>query len=236
MELLSEVTEQAASLRRTGHRPWPIEDDGWLMGQTWRDLLFAHWRVDHDELRPHVPAALELETYDGAAWVGITPFTLTGVRLRGLPPVPPLSTFHELNCRTYVRRGDRPGIWFFSLDASSRFFAETAKRLYRLPYRYTRIDAERGSFRARAFEARYAPHGPVRQAKPGTLEHFLTERYCLYAGDGRKRGDIHHGPWPLQDARAEIVVEGLAPVPLRGEPLCHYAGRQDVVVWPLADA
>jgi uncharacterized protein YqjF (DUF2071 family) len=236
VELLSEVTEQASSIERTDHRPWPIEDDGWLMGQTWRDLLFAHWRVDHDELRPHVPRTLELETFDGSAWLGITPFALTGLRLRGLPPVPALSTFFELNCRTYVRRGGRPGIWFFSLDASSRFFVETAKRIYRLPYRHVAVDARRGHFRTASFEARYAPDGPVRAAEPGTLDHFLTERYCLYADDGSKRGDIHHRPWPLQDALAEVFVDGLAPVPLRGKPLCHYAARQDVVCWALEPA
>jgi uncharacterized protein YqjF (DUF2071 family) len=233
VDLLEEVNGQATSLERKGHRPWPVPGDDWLMGQTWRDLLFAHWRVDEDELRPHVPQSLELETFDGSAWIGVTPFRLSALRLRGLPPLPGVSTFVELNCRTYVRTGDRPGIWFFSLDASSRFFVEAAKHLYKLPYRYRRLELDRGRFHAEHFTAEYAPEGAVFQAKPGTLEHFLTERYCLYADDGRARGQIHHRPWPLQEAVAEVFVDGIAPVPLRGAPLCHYAGRQDVVVWPL---
>src|SRR4051794_7437957 len=115
MERLTDALAQAASLQQVEHRPWPINPAPWLMGQTWRGLLFAHWRVAHDVLRPHVPDVLELETWDGSAWLGITPFRVTGLRVRGAPPLPFLSSFAELNCRTYVRRGDRPGIWFFSL-------------------------------------------------------------------------------------------------------------------------
>ncbi len=207
------------------------------MGQTWQDLLFAHWPVAHDLLRPHVPEAVELEQWDGSAWVGLTPFRVAGLRLRGVPPLPLLSSFLELNCRTYVRRDDRPGIWFFSLDASSRLAVEAARRTYRLPYRHARLALRSGRFSARpagesaSFEARYAGIGDVFQAQPGTLEHFLVERYCLYAEDGRVRADIHHAPWALQRAEATVEQRGIAPVPLAGDPLCHYARRQDVVIW-----
>ena len=207
------------------------------MGQTWQTLLFAHWRVPRDELRPHVPEPLELEEFDGSAWVGLTPFRVVGLRIRGVPPLPLLSSFLELNCRTYVRRGDRPGIWFFSLDASSRLAVEAARRTYRIPYRHARMDAGRGRFTAKPFgvkalfNARYAPAGDVFQAEPGTLEHFLAERYCLYGEEGRVRADIHHPPWPLQPADATVEQHSIAPVPLEGEPVCHFARRQDVVVW-----
>jgi uncharacterized protein YqjF (DUF2071 family) len=206
------------------------------MGQTWQNLLFAHWRVPHDVLRPLVPERLELEEHDGSAWLGLTPFRVTGLRLRGVPPLPLLSSFHELNCRTYVRAGGKPGIWFFSLDASSRAAVAAARRTYRLPYRHARIEASRDRFAAEtqdggSFRARYAGVGAPGRAEPGTLEYFLAERYCLYAGDGEMRAEIHHEPWPLQQAEADVEQRGVAPVELEGDPLCHYARRQDVVVW-----
>lgn len=238
MGRLDDAVAQARSLRETGHRPYPLPERPWTMGQTWQDLLFAHWRVAADELRPHVPKRLELEEHDGSAWIGLTPFRMAGVRVRGAPPLPLLSSFYELNCRTYVRAGDRPGIWFFSLDASSRGAVAAARRRYRLPYRYTRIVASSGSFRADPgdsgfFRARYHGLGVPSPAARGTLEYFLTERYCLYAGGGEMRADIHHAPWPLQGAEAEVEQRGIAPLKLEGEPICHYARRLDVVVWSL---
>jgi uncharacterized protein len=233
---LEDAAAQAGSLRETQHRPYPASERPWVMGQTWLDLLFAHWRVPHDLLRPHVPDRLELEQHEGSAWIGLTPFRVTGLRLRGTPPLPLLSSFLELNCRTYVRAGDRPGIWFFSLDASSRAAVTAARRTYRLPYRHARIEAGAGSFQAGAndagfFRARYRGVGIPAPSERATLEYFLTERYCLYAGDGELRAEIHHAPWPLQPADAEVEQRGIAPVELEGEPICHYARRQDVVVW-----
>jgi uncharacterized protein YqjF (DUF2071 family) len=206
------------------------------MGQTWQNLLFAHWRVPHDLLRPHVPQRLALEQHDGSAWIGLTPFRIAGLRLRGAPPLPLLSSFYELNCRTYVRGDDRPGIWFFSLDASSRGAVAAARRTYRLPYRHARIEADGGSFRADtegggSFSARYHGVGVPAPADRGTLEDFLVERYCLYADDGKLRAEIHHAPWPLQAAEAEVEHRGIAPVELEGDPICHYARRLDVLIW-----
>jgi uncharacterized protein len=239
VDRLGDAAAQTATLEHVDHRPWPLASTSWSMGQTWRDLLFAHWPVEQRLLRPHVPRELELEEHGGTAWIGITPFRVEGLRMRGLPPVPMLSRFRELNCRTYVRSGDRPGIWFFSLDASSRLAVHGARRTYRLPYHHARIDLN-GRFVARrtgdhpvTFEAKYQPVGKRFTAEPGTLEHFLTERYCLYADEGRRRADIHHPPWPLQPAEAEIDPGGLPPAPLEGKPLCHFARRQDVLVWPL---
>lgn len=242
MDRFLDVRAQARSLREVEHRPWPLKREPWLMGQTWLRLLFAHWRVPHDVLRPHVPDVLELEEFDGSAWLALTPFRVVGLRLRGVAPLPLLSSFHELNCRTYVRRGDRAGIWFFSLDASSRLAVEAARRSYRLPYRRARISVRGDTFDVRrldgsgSFTARYRPVGTPAPAAPGTLEHFLAERYCLYGENGRTRADIHHLPWPLQPAEATVEQSGISPVPLEGEPLCHYAERQDVVVWPTEPA
>jgi uncharacterized protein YqjF (DUF2071 family) len=225
------------------HRPWPLPDSAWIQAQTWNDLLFAHWRVPADQLRRHLPAELQLDLFEGEAWLGITPFSLTGLRPRGVPPAPVLSHFLELNVRTYVSAGGKPGIWFFSLDASSRLAVWAARRSYRLPYFHATMAKWRDrwlEFRSRRDGAnllgRYAPAGPVEHAPEGTLEYFLTERYCLYAHDGTQlyRAEIHHPPWPLQRAQAEIRENTMAPrgVELPAEPpLLHYARRQDVVAW-----
>jgi uncharacterized protein len=245
-----DATAQARSLDETAHRPWPVKQEPWLMGQTWQNLLFAHWRVPHDALRPHVPDALQLEQHDGSAWIGLTPFRVAGLRIRGVPPLPLLSSFLELNCRTYVRHGDRPGIWFFSLDAARAAAATAARLTYQLPYRHARMAIARAGsrieYRSRArtahavLRAAYEPTGPATHPAPGTLEHFLTERYCLYTVDRHarlRRADIHHPPWALQPAGAELAENTMTEpfeihLPAQ-QPLLHYAARQDVLVWPL---
>jgi uncharacterized protein len=248
-DLLHAPGRQTGALRRTEHRPWPLAPGRWTMGQTWDDLLFLHRRVGADVLRDRLPAGLELDTYEGDAWLGVTPFVVTGLRLRGIPPLPFVSTFPELNVRTYVTAGGKPGVWFFSLDASSALAVEAARRLYKLPYYRARMEVERPGgwiayscaraegVRPHVFEGRYRPVGPAAEPAAGTLEHFLTERYCLYAADrGRLvRAEIHHAPWPLQPAEAEIDLDTMPPdsvdVP-DDEPLLHFSRRQDVLVWP----
>jgi uncharacterized protein len=216
------------------------------------DLLFAHWPVDADALRRLLPDAVRLQTHDGTAWLGITPFRAGAVRLRGTLPLPGVSSFLELNVRTYVTAGGKPGIWFFSLDASSRLAVEAARRTYRLPFFQARIDAitrdgwiEYESARVgnsqgpHVFSASYRPSGDEFHAAQGSLEEFLAERYCLYTVDQRGRlyrAEIHHPPWPLQPAEATIELNTMAPgdLALPGEgPLLHFARVQDVVVWPL---
>ena len=219
------------------------------MGQTWDDLLFAHWRMPVDAVRAHVPRPLAVETFDGSAWVGITPFRVRGLRLRATLPPPVVSRFLELNARTYVTFGDKPGIWFFSLDASSAVAVAAARRFYRLPYFRARMAAVAAgastSFASRrthtdarpaAWRARYEPAGDVFNASKGSLEYFLAERYCLYAfHDGRLfRADIHHPPWPLEPAQADIRENTMARpygIDLTGDPILHLSRRQDVVFW-----
>jgi uncharacterized protein YqjF (DUF2071 family) len=241
---LGAAARQAAVTNEAAHRPWPVPDEPWVQAQTWEDLLFAHWRVEADELERLLPTELGLDTHNGAAWIGITPFVLTNLRVRGLPPLPWISSFPELNVRTYVTLDDRPGIWFFTLDAASALAVEAAKRTYRLPYNRAKMAVEReGSFvryeSARpgaAFSARYRGAGAVFTPEPGTLEHFLTERYCLYTADGGRlyRAEIHHPPWPLQPAEATIDLNTMAPVSLPDEaPHVLFSARQDVVVWSL---
>ena len=221
------------------------------MTQTWERLLFAHWPLPIEVLRPLVPSSLTLETFGGRAWLGITPFTLSALRPRGAPAIPGLAPFHEINVRTYVRVADRPGVFFFSLDASNPLAVAGARMLYSLPYVRSRFAVtnagERVLYRSRridrraagaVFEARYQPSGPVVTSSPGTLTHWLTERYCLYAVTRRgelRRAEIHHLPWPLQPADAEIVTNtmtaGVGVELPRTAPIVHFAERLDVYVW-----
>jgi uncharacterized protein YqjF (DUF2071 family) len=246
LSFLETSARQAAVVEHTGHRPWPLPDGPWANAQTWVDLVFLHWRVDEEEVRKHIPRSLELDTFDGSAWLGVTPFVLRDFRLRGVPPVPWLSTFPELNVRTYVSRDGRPGIWFFSLDAASTLAVEGAKRLYKLPYHRAQMSARRigdhvhyESARAgAAFSGNYRGIGPLFQAEPGSLEEFLVERYCLYTEDGGRayRADIHHTPWDLQRGEAHVDLNTMSPVTLpEEEPHVLFSPRLDVVVWPLEE-
>lgn len=249
-EYVAAPLRQILSLRETAHRPWPRPSFPWVMGQSWLDLLFLHWPVPAEALRPHVPASLELQERDGAAWVGITPFELVGFRLVVLPPVPKVSTFPELNVRTYVTYGGKPGIWFLSLDAGSRLAVAAARRVYKLPYFHAGMAAERAgqafSFRservdprghAAAFSALYEPDGDQVKAPAGSLEAFLVERYCLYSiaeGGEVLRADIHHPPWRICPAAVDIAENTMPPPGLElpdEQPLAHYAARQDVLIW-----
>jgi uncharacterized protein len=245
--MLDAAVRQNRSLEQLGHRPWPLPPRGWVMGQTWEDLLFAHWRVPVEAVRQHVPEGLDVDVHDGSAWLGIAPFRLTGLRARGMLPIPYVSSFLELNVRTYVSAEEKPGIWFFSLDASSRVAVELARRTYKLPYFHARMSAsKRGEWvdyecarigeAGRVFSGRYRPTGPVSHAEPGSLEWFLAERYCLYTTDARgslARAEIHHDLWPLQPAEAEIELASISPVELHGDPVLHFSRRQDAVIWPL---
>ena len=239
---------QASALEETEHRPWPVPERSWVMGQTWDDLLFAHYRVPVEQLRALVPEGLEVQEHSGTGWVGVTPFVVTGLRARGLLPLPFASSFRELNVRTYVTRDEKPGIWFFSLDASSQLAVEAARRLYRLPYFRAEMSVQRRGGEllyecsrgaGKAFSAAYRADGDVFQAEPGSLEHFLTERYCLYAehDDALYRADIHHRPWPLQPVAARIDLNTMPPLKVTEEDaVVHFSARQDVVIWPLEPA
>jgi uncharacterized protein YqjF (DUF2071 family) len=230
------------------HRPWPMPAAPWVMTQTWHDLLFAHWPVDPPRLAAKIPAPLELDVYDGTAWLGIVPFRMTNVAPRAVPAMPFVSAFAELNVRTYVRYGGKPGVYFFSLDAASAVAVGVARTLFDLPYFPASMDVEQvdGTVRYRSrrtsgpeaeFVGTYRAVGEPFEARPGSVDYFLTERYCLYtvsAGEPR-RLDIHHPPWPLQRADATIDVNTMAEasgVMLPGfGPLLHFARRQDMVAW-----
>ena len=239
-------------LSRTEHRPYPVPDGPWALYMSWRDLLFMHWPVHAGVLQPYIPPALRLDTFDGSAWLSVTPFRMKGTRPRLLPGVAPLSNFPELNVRTYVTAEGKPGIWFFSLDAANPVAVRLARATFRLPsfdaemscrlegdgVRYRSVRTHRGAPRAE-FAARYRPVGEPSESRPGTLEYFLTERYCLYAADRRGnvlRGEIQHHPWPLRPAQAEVerlaMTEQIGVSLPQREPLLQFSGRLDVLAWP----
>lgn len=241
-------------LQQTDHRPYPLPERPWVLRMRWHDLLFMHWPVPEGWLRQLIPPVLELDTFEGSAWLGVVPFRMESVRPRFLPAVPGLSSFPELNLRTYVTADGKPGIWFFSLDAHNPITVRLARATFGLPYfdaemyceirdeevRYESVRTHKDAPPAR-FVASYRPVGERFDSRPGTLENFLTERYCLYSAgvDGNRqvrRGDIHHRLWPLQRAEAEIEeldmtarIEVTLP---KTEPTLHYAHRLDVVAWP----
>jgi uncharacterized protein YqjF (DUF2071 family) len=241
---LDAAARQAAVLQDAAHRPWPPPGDPWLEAQTRLDVLFAHWRVELDDAARLLPPELTLDTYAGEAWLGMVACRLAHVRLRGLPPMP-LLTFGQLEVRTYVTLDDRPGVWLCSVDASNPLLLEAAKRVHRLPAYRARTslgrDGPTRSWETRrdglSFSARYRPAGDDFTAGPGSLEHFLTERYCIYTADGGRlyRAELHHPPWRLERAEASVPSSTIAPLPLEGEPHALCAAAQDVLVWPLEE-
>ena len=229
-------------------RPGPLP----LMYQSWRKLLFIHWQLPSELLRRHLPERLELDTYDGQAWIGVTPFIIRNLRPFFAPPLPWLSNFNELNVRTYVHYKGVPGVWFFSLDVDSLPAVIGARLGFRLPYYSAKMSfKEQGnqihysssrsvsSAHPPTFEAAWQKGALLGQADLHSLEFFLVERYCLYTAQGSNlyRARIFHKPWTLQTAELTrfhstmIEAQGL-PTPCE-TPLLHYSEQQDVAVWPL---
>jgi uncharacterized protein YqjF (DUF2071 family) len=232
------------ALDRLGHRPWPIPGRDWMWRQTWHDLLFAHWQVDGALLRPLIPPSLTIDTHDGRAWLGLVPFHMSGVALRGAPAVPWLSAFAEMNLRTYITFEDKPGVWFFRMDAARLPAVLAARVSLGLPYVWSTmrvgIHGERIDYSSRRgeaiFEGTYGPVGPTFASQPNSLEAFLTERYCLYTMTrGRLwRVEVVHERWPLQPATLDVRANTIAAVqglPASDEPLLHFSKRLDVVGW-----
>lgn len=221
----------------------------WVMTQTWNDLLFAHWPVSAALLQRLVPREFPIDIHEGKAWLGVVPFHMTNVSLRGVPALPWISAFPELNVRTYVTVAGKPGVYFFSLDAANPLAVRTARLLLNLPYftAVMNVTAHAGGVEYRSrrksgadaeLQVSYRPIGSVFNPEPGTLEYFLTERYCLYnrfRSGATYRLDIHHPPWSLQPATAEFrrsTMGDAAGIVLPDTPpLLHFSRRQDMVGW-----
>lgn len=222
-----------------------------VLRQAWRNLLFLHWQLPPAALRGRLPAGLALDTFEGAAWIGITPFEVRHLRPAFCPPLPCIGHFHEINVRTYVQIDGVPGVWFFSLDADSLAAVIGASTCYRLPYHLASMSCNEQENRIRyrsrrsvagpapSFEATWCQGETLGEAAPESLEFFLVERYCLYAAQGETiyRARIHHRPWRLRQVQllgmesSMLAAQGLPKV--EGAPLLHGAASQEVSVWPL---
>lgn len=223
------------------------------MRMTWSELLFAHWEVPADTVSALLPAGVSLDTRDGRAWIGVVPFLMSNVTPRLCPPIPGLSRFLELNVRTYVTVDGVPGVWFFSLDAASRIAVRVARATFNLPYmdasmslnhvaggvtQYNSLRTHRDE-PAASYEATYSAAGDFRNAESGSLEHWLTSRYCLYSANRKGdvfRGEIDHPPWSLAQADyAELTNTMGKPFDFQfvGEPHVMCAAAVDVRAWTL---
>jgi uncharacterized protein YqjF (DUF2071 family) len=235
----------------TAHRPWPAPMTPWIMTQRWNDLLFLHYSLPPEVVRAQVPEVLTLDTYRQRAWVSITPFWINHLRPPGVPSLPWLSHFNEINVRTYVSYGGKPGIFFFSLDAGNLSAVWGARMFYRLPYwqASVKVKGKGGPKIEYASKRQHGPrpaelkcsYGPAStrrfHAHPGSLEYFLSERYCLYAVSRKRlyRGEIHHLPWELQEATFELEANSMAKpagLELPGQPdLACFSRELKVLFW-----
>ena len=239
------TAKQHPALSNREHRPWPLPDRRWLLRQTWLNLAFLHWEIDYQDLRKRIPSALDIDLYEGKAWIAIVPFDMHGVTLRHCPTFDPISNFPEINVRTYVTCNGRPGVWFFSLDVPSKLAVWAARTFFNLPYRhgYVKIQDEGDAFQYSSevsddrFQARYQPHHHEKFGKR-SFEIWATERYCLYCQGSKGqlyRTEVHHRQWPLQAASVDILDNTLLSDFEIGKmhPSVLYSESIDVVAyWP----
>ncbi|WP_456276656.1 YqjF family protein [Bacillus sp. AK128] len=239
-------------LNEIDHRPFPAPSSPWVMTQTWDQLLFMHWPIPVEELKKHLPPQFEPDTFDGTGWIGLVPFQMNQVRMHGLPKVPYAHSFLELNVRTYVTINGKPGVYFFTLDANHKLAVTAARALFSLPYvhatmemidsngtiDYQSVRTHRG-YPSASYHVAYRPTSPVFTASKGSIEDWLTARYCLWTTKGKRvyRGDIHHVPWSLQQAEAEIKINKLTPFLPEAyfdtEPLLLFSPSIRAFVWML---
>jgi len=237
---------------RTDHLPFPMPERKHSLGQNWVNLTFMHWEVDPELLRKYVPEDLEIELFDGKAYVGTIPFRMEKVRPRNLPSISFISNFPEFNIRTYVSKNGKSGVFFLTLDAQSQVTCMYAPLAYGLPYRYAKCEhyandnggyiwkSERKSDGVK-LEGETTTKGSLVKAKKGSLEEFLFERYCLYVSKKNLTYIAYtcHEPWEYQEAEVKIKVNSLTDSyglgienPLNPD-LVHFSKGVEVLTWNL---
>ena len=238
-------------LKTQNHQYWPLPSKYWIMRQTWKNVLFAHFPISPERLRPHIPSTLEIDTYQDSAWLGVIIFVIEGIYFRGLSPISVVFKFPEVNLRTYVQHGGKRGVFFLSLDVGNWASLAISKGWYHLPYCSAEISyrKEGDTFHCHSlrkgksdnpitFTGSFTPDLEVYFPEDGTIDHWLTERYCLYSQDNRGNlycGDIHHKPWPLQKAEA-IISTNTLPTPFgidisKPEPTFYFSEGVDTLFW-----
>ncbi|MCC9654544.1 YqjF family protein [Rhodopirellula halodulae] len=238
-------------MKNKSDRTWPLPRQPWVMKMTWSELLFAHWPIEPEVVARRLPQGITLDTREGKAWAGVVPFLMSNVAPRLCPPIPGLSRFLELNVRTYVTIDGKPGVWFFSLDAESPVAVRTARATFNLPYMDATMSLARGTkgeifYRSErthrgepsaVYDASYRAAGDYTEAKPGSLEHWLTARYCLYSVNRRGdvyRGEIDHPPWKLAPAICDEALNTMGDgfgFRFDGQPHLMMAESIDVRAW-----
>ncbi|MFB5190202.1 YqjF family protein [Alicyclobacillus fastidiosus] len=236
------------------HRQYPIPERPWVMHQTWERVLFAHWPVPVRLLQAKLPPAIELDTFDGQAWLSLVLLFVKDLHARWMPPIPGASAFAQANVRTYVVKAGRPGVWFFQLYASNPLAVALARRFFHLPYERAAIKTEHRADATQfalsrahqeqpvqALTCNYQPNPPVFEATRGSVDAWLTDRYCVYTSyaDRLYRADIHHTPWGLQRANAQWTNNTLFPrcEALTATPsILHFAACKRVHVWAPVEA
>lgn len=238
-------------LKYTTHRPWEISIQPWIMYQAWKELLFIHWEIEPHEIKHLIPEGLELDTFNGKAWIAVVPFMMRDIKPRYTFPVPWISYFLELNVRTYVKLNNKPGVYFLSLEASNPLAVRIARKLFYLPY----MDAKMSIIKRNGYfeyyskrthknepeaelHLKYKPISDIISYQHNSIEHWLTERYCLYSANEKGHiyiGEIHHKKWELQVAECEIITNTMTlahgiKTP-ETKPLLHYSKNLEVVVW-----
>ncbi|MEW9677729.1 DUF2071 domain-containing protein [Lentibacillus sp. L22] len=233
-------------IKSTDHREYPLPNGPWMMTQTWENVLFLHWPVAKKELQDHIPSGLDLDTYDGNAWISIIPFRVRRMRLRNTPRVPYFHTFLELNVRTYVKYRGISGVYFFSLDAS-KAHAVFGARMVTLPYFYAKMNMKKRhhtffyeSHRIGSdavFKGSYQPTGEAFYPQKDSLNYWLAERYFLWTQKHRKlyQAGIHHLPWKMKQAQVNVekpmLPSFLSSDVQKRAPLATYSPTKTALFW-----
>lgn len=260
-EFQTQFVTAGSLLYSVEHRPWLPPDSQWLLSQSWNDVLFAHFAMDPPALRRLVPDALTLDLYDGAAWLTISASCTSHMRPSGIPPLPGISFFPQLNLCTCVTMQGKPGLFYFSVDAANLSAVWFARVFFRMQYWHAAIQISGATIQGRKpqkrsihfrssrlhgpaaangvaqFDVIYSPEGEPERARPGSLDEFLTERYCIYSWNRRKyyRTEVHRQPWPLQRTSIEIRANSIAApfglaLPIKPD-LCHFSRSLKMLVW-----
>jgi len=238
------------AVREDGHLPFPMPNRSFALSQEWRDLTFMHWKVDPKRLKPHLPDGLEIDFFQGDAYVGVIPFVMKNVRPKSLPSVPGISTFAEFNIRTYVVKDGQPGVFFLTLDAKSLMTCFYAPRAYGLAYRYAKAKVKKQGETLHWHSRRTSdgvqligsstPSGSIQTADSATLEHFLFERYCLYTEHKGclRRAYVYHQPWNFHEAEVNLETNSLLEsydmgLDVLAPDLVHYSKGLPVKTWSI---
>jgi uncharacterized protein YqjF (DUF2071 family) len=230
-------------LQSIDHRPWEMPSQKWKYYQEWNDAIFLHWKVEPQALRKFVPKDLEIDTYQGSAWVSMVAFDMKNTRPFFLPAFSPFSDFHEINIRTYVTFNGKPCVYFLSIEGGREISCKIAKKMSKLPYQYSIMNRSNGIYSAKnlsnnsQFEVKFKI-GEILRDK-SDLDKFLTEKYALVQDFKKELNhfEIHHIEWPLRQIEIQHLKlyypkfeTLLHPSPY----LAHFSSGVQVLAWDKA--